>query len=167
MPEQWSKMPDPERLRRPLGALAFALGIDDPDAFVFIFNEWEQIVGPEVAGRCRPVSLKKGVLKLKTGSPGWAGQLRYLQPQVLKAVNARFKEPLVKKLEISISTAAMVQAETRKASKTNDRLGGSSEVFPEESRRASELASDIDDEGLARALKNAYLAGKMRSKRGS
>ena len=103
-------MPEPERLRRPLGALAFALGIDDPDAFVFIFNEWEQIVGPEVAGRCRPVSLKKGVLKLRTESPGWAGQLRYLQPQVLKAVNARFKEPLVKKLEVSIQTSSTAKS---------------------------------------------------------
>lgn len=159
-------MPDPERLRRPLGALAFALGIDDPDAFVFIFNEWEQIVGPEVAGRCRPVSLKKGVLKLRTESPGWAGQLRYLQPQVLKAVNSRFKEPLVKKLEVSISTSDAAKSPMKRASETNDRLGRSSEVGAEDSKRASELVSDIDDEGLAEALKNAYLAGKMRSKRG-
>jgi hypothetical protein len=160
-------VPDPERLRRPLGALALALGIDDPDAFVFIFNEWEQIVGPEVAGRCRPVSLKKGVLKLKTESPGWAGQLRYLQPQVLKAVNARFKEPLVKKLEVSISTSSPDKSPKERPVKTNDRLECSSEVDLDDSKRASELVSDIDDEGLAEALKNAYLAGKMRSKRGS
>jgi hypothetical protein len=110
--------------------------------------------------------LKKGVLKLKTESPGWAGQLRYLQPQLLKAVNARFKDPLVKKLEVSISTASASSSEGKRKTETNDRLSRSSVVDPDESKRAEELVSDIEDKTLAKALKNAYLAGKMRPERG-
>lgn len=158
-------MPEPERLRGTLSKLAAALGIDEPEAFAFLFNEWGQIVGPEIAARCQPVSLKKGTLKLRTDSPGWAGQLRYLSRQVLGAVNSRFKTPIAKRIEVSIVANSGEVPKGKSLTKTNDRLSTPSRPSSEELESASKLVAKIEDEALARAAKNAYLAGKMHGRR--
>jgi predicted nucleic acid-binding Zn ribbon protein len=65
---------------------AARLGMDNPAASARLVKEWERIVGPEVAARAHPVSLRAGVLVVKTTSAAWASELRYLAPEVLRRI---------------------------------------------------------------------------------
>ncbi len=51
-----------------------------------VFSRWEQIVGPDIAGHARPVSLHRGVLVLAVDHPAWATQLRYMTAELLTRV---------------------------------------------------------------------------------
>ena len=53
-----------------------------------VFGRWEQLVGPEIAGRCEPVSLVDGELVLQAESTAWATQLRMLSAQLMAKINA-------------------------------------------------------------------------------
>ena len=53
-----------------------------------MFGRWEQLVGPEIAGRCEPVSLVDGELVLQAESTAWATQLRMLSAQLMAKINA-------------------------------------------------------------------------------
>ena len=45
-------------------------------------RDWEEVVGPDLAARCRPGRLAGGVLQVVVASPAWATQLRYLSSQI-------------------------------------------------------------------------------------
>ncbi|MDQ1373660.1 MAG: hypothetical protein QOJ09_998 [Actinomycetota bacterium] len=49
-----------------------------------VFGHWDDIVGPAVAAHARPVSLRDGILRVEVDEPGWATQLRYLTPDVIR-----------------------------------------------------------------------------------
>lgn len=52
-----------------------------------VFGRWAEIVGPDVAGHCRPVSLVDGELLLQAESTAWATQIRMLGPQIATRIN--------------------------------------------------------------------------------
>jgi predicted nucleic acid-binding Zn ribbon protein len=53
-------------------------------------DRWDELVGPMVAARTRPVSLVRGVLVVVVEQPAWAAQLRWLEADLLR----RFDEAL-------------------------------------------------------------------------
>lgn len=52
------------------------------------WSRWDTIVGPELAQRCEPVRLVKGVLTVRAESQVWATQLRYMLPQLRGNIEA-------------------------------------------------------------------------------
>ncbi len=52
-----------------------------------IFGRWSDIVGPDLAARCRPVSLVDGLLTLQAESTAWATNLQLMAAQLVKTVN--------------------------------------------------------------------------------
>ncbi len=52
-----------------------------------VLGRWAEIVGPEVADHCEPVSLVDGELLLRAESTAWATQLRMLAPQIVAKIN--------------------------------------------------------------------------------
>lgn len=52
-----------------------------------VFGQWREIVGPEIADHCDPVSLVDGELLLRAESTAWATQLRMLAPQIVGKIN--------------------------------------------------------------------------------
>lgn len=48
-----------------------------------VFGRWDELVGPVIAGHARPVKLDAGRLLVEVDEPGWATQLRFLEPDVL------------------------------------------------------------------------------------
>lgn len=97
-------MAEPSPIRQALMELAQRLGIDRPAAAARVFSSWEQIVGEEVAGRCSPLSLKDGVLRVATSSPAWAAELRYLGPEMARRVNEEVGAEVVKRVEAKVRT---------------------------------------------------------------
>ena len=48
-----------------------------------VLGRWPDLVGPDVAQHCTPLSLRDGELLLQAESTAWATQLRTLQRQLL------------------------------------------------------------------------------------
>jgi predicted nucleic acid-binding Zn ribbon protein len=53
-----------------------------------VFSHWDDVVGPDIAGHARPLSLHDGVLVLAVDHPAWATQLRYMTTELLTRIDA-------------------------------------------------------------------------------
>jgi predicted nucleic acid-binding Zn ribbon protein len=47
---------------------------------------WEEIVGPEIAGRAQPLGLTRGRLLVHCDHDVWRTELQYLKPELLKRI---------------------------------------------------------------------------------
>jgi Dna[CI] antecedent DciA-like protein len=83
-----------------------SLGLGELAAAGRLFRSWEEIVGPEVAARSQPLSLRDGVLRIQTDSPAWAAEVRYLAPELLRRANAALGRELARELKVSLRPAA-------------------------------------------------------------
>ena len=79
---------DPAPIRNLLLDGARRWGLDHPIETARVFGGWRELVGDQVAARCEPASLGRGVLKVWAASPPWASELRYLAPEVIRRVPA-------------------------------------------------------------------------------
>lgn len=162
-------MPDPERLKGLLPKVMSGLGVAAPMQSAQLFSKWVEIVGADVAGRSRPVSLKDGLLRIKTDSAIWAAEFRYLAPEVIRRVNAELGAPLVKEIKVWVNPAK--GAETRSDWGPTTTAVDTPRGVPERPsakvvQQAEEMVSTIHDERLSGAVKKALLAAKMRRRRG-
>jgi len=66
---------------------------------------WEQIVGAEIAGRCRPVRLTDGELTCVAESTAWATQIRLLNRQILQRLATALGPDVVRSLRVHGPTA--------------------------------------------------------------
>lgn len=65
-----------------------------------LLPRWEQIVGPEIAGHCKPDRLEAGELHLVAESTAWATQLRLLASQLLKRIAAEVGPDVVTRISV-------------------------------------------------------------------
>lgn len=95
-------MRDPEGMRDLVAKAVSSLGLGELAAAGRLFRSWEEIVGPEVAARSQPLSLRDGVLRIQTDSPAWAAEVRYLAPELLRRTNAALGRELARELKVSL-----------------------------------------------------------------
>lgn len=62
---------------------------------------WPELVGPEIAGHSRPVSLHQGELVVEAQSTAWATQLRLLAPRLVARLNAELGQGLVRVIRVN------------------------------------------------------------------
>ena len=181
---------DPAPIRNLLLDGARRWGLDHPIETARVFGGWRELVGDQVAARCEPASLGRGVLKVWAASPPWASELRYLAPEVIRRVNAGVGREVVRELKVALRPASGPLSGTapggpgglRKLRAPGRRyLAGGEEDWGRaappgpptgpgrgaapsagEVERAGELVAPIADERLAEATKRAVLAAKMR-----
>ena len=91
----------PARLRDLLSPVAKRFGLDASMEAGRIFAAWNDIVGSDVARHVRPRVLKDGVLKVRTDSSAWAGELKYLAPQLIQQINTFVGRAVVSELRIT------------------------------------------------------------------
>ncbi|TKV56974.1 DUF721 domain-containing protein [Nakamurella flava] len=63
-----------------------------------LFGRWAEIVGPEVADHCVPVSLVDGALTVQAESTAWATQIRMMAGPIVKRINDQMGDRSVKRL---------------------------------------------------------------------
>ncbi|HEX2049006.1 MAG TPA: DUF721 domain-containing protein [Actinomycetota bacterium] len=73
---------DPVRLRDALGGATARFGLRDPVATGRLWAAWRDVVGPEIARRAEPTSLRDGVLRVRAESPAWATEIGYLADEI-------------------------------------------------------------------------------------
>jgi predicted nucleic acid-binding Zn ribbon protein len=76
-------------------------GWDRQIAEARVFADWPALVGPEIASRCQPVSLREGELRLAAESTAWATQLRLLTGSLLARLAAELGPELVARIYVS------------------------------------------------------------------
>lgn len=101
---RWSGAGPDERDPQPFGKLVSRVSLDRgwsprlTDATVL--GRWPQLVGPEIADHCTPVSLRDGELVLQAESTAWATQLRTLQRQLLGTLAGAVGRDVVKRIRV-------------------------------------------------------------------
>ena len=72
-------------------------------------STWEETVGTDVARHTSPRALRDGVLVVSVDHNGWATELRFQERRVLKLLDKRLGEGVVKRLEARVDGSALVE----------------------------------------------------------
>lgn len=86
---------DPQQLRAGLDRVVQSLGMPSTSALQMLFHRWADIVGPELAGQCRPVKLDKGRLIIEAPDRAWATELRWLESSLVERCSEAVGEGVV------------------------------------------------------------------------
>ena len=91
---------DPQPLGRLVSRMAMDRGWSNRLTDAAVIGRWPQLVGPEIADHCTPVSLTDGELLLQAESTAWATQLRMLQRQILARLADAVGRDVVRRLKV-------------------------------------------------------------------
>jgi hypothetical protein len=59
---------------------------------------WEEVVGPQIAARTRPIRIREGILEINVDQPTWMQQLQLMKPKILAQLNAELGKATIKDL---------------------------------------------------------------------
>ncbi|MCM3887030.1 DUF721 domain-containing protein [Frankia sp. R82] len=99
---QWR---EPVAFGSAIGRLLASRGWREQAADASVLSRWDVIVGPEIAERCTPVSLRDGQLELVAESTAWATQMRMLAPQILAILHRELGPRVVQRITVRGPTA--------------------------------------------------------------
>ncbi|MCK9920594.1 DciA family protein [Frankia sp. AgPm24] len=88
-----------------IGRLLASRGWREQAADASVLSRWDVIVGPDIAERCTPVSLRDGQLELVAESTAWATQMRMLAPQILAILHRELGPRVVQRITVRGPTA--------------------------------------------------------------
>jgi predicted nucleic acid-binding Zn ribbon protein len=94
--------PQPKLVGDALDRIVKGLGGPGADALTGVFARWEEAVGERVAGHATPVSFERGCLVVTVDEPGWATELRYLEPQLLQRLEDVAGPGAVQRIEVRV-----------------------------------------------------------------
>lgn len=69
-----------------------------------IRREWRQLIGPEIARRCRPGELRNGALELIVDNSPWLHELVLREAELLSRLSDRYGSHAVRTLRLSVGT---------------------------------------------------------------
>ncbi|WP_259558130.1 DUF721 domain-containing protein [Brachybacterium sillae] len=71
-----------------------------------VLEEWDEIVGDQLAAHCTPVSFEEGVLVLSATSSAWATQVRMIAPQLVTRIHEHIGASVVSEVKVTGPAAA-------------------------------------------------------------
>lgn len=86
---------DPQLLGQAIDRFLTDRGWETDAAIGGVLGRWTEIVGAELAAHCQPESYQDGELVVIADSTAWATQLRYLAPQLVRALNTELGHGIV------------------------------------------------------------------------
>jgi predicted nucleic acid-binding Zn ribbon protein len=113
MADKREKMPAPSRVTDLLAAVFRGTPTEKRLKEGKVWLVWESAVGPQIAGRARPVSFRDGTLTVAVSSAPWMQQLTFLKKGITEQLNARLGEELVR--DIYLKAGKCERAATRKS----------------------------------------------------
>jgi predicted nucleic acid-binding Zn ribbon protein len=97
------RLPAPEPIGDLVGGLAARRGWTERLTGARLEAAWEDVVGTELARRCRPVRLADHTLVVRAESAVWATQLRYVTSQLLERIGTALGDPrTVRRIRITV-----------------------------------------------------------------
>ena len=94
---------DPRRLAAALDELTGQLGMAPSSHLSGVFAHWEEVAGPVVSAHATPVGLRRGTLHLEVTEPGWATQLRHLEPQLVSSLCEHLGPDAVRSVRVTVA----------------------------------------------------------------
>jgi predicted nucleic acid-binding Zn ribbon protein len=91
---------DPQPLTAALDGLIGDQGWARQAATGSMFGRWAEIVGPDLAAHTKPDTLADGELTVTADSTAWATQLRLLQAQLIRRLNAELGSGTVLRVKV-------------------------------------------------------------------
>jgi predicted nucleic acid-binding Zn ribbon protein len=91
---------EPRPLAEHLAALRDELGLPDAADVTGLADGWSAVVGPDLAGHCRPGTVHGDVLVVVVDTPAVATPLRYLEGAILEYVNGRLGGREVRRVRV-------------------------------------------------------------------
>jgi hypothetical protein len=156
---------DPSTIRAALVELAATWGVESPLETAQIFTRWETVVGHELAARCRPTSLKGGVLRVRMESAVWASELRYLADEIIQRVNREVGSRVVRELKPWVATRKEAEGPSGRGQKHRGGPGTQSARHAAgDGGEEPSIGREIEDQALAKALKRAFRAAQNTEK---
>jgi predicted nucleic acid-binding Zn ribbon protein len=95
---------EPRPLRDSLAEVSADLGLPEPDALAFLIQEWESLVGPDVAPHCRLTSLRDGVLRVTVDTAPRGTQLRYLEGELVERAASLVGADVVREIRVRVGS---------------------------------------------------------------
>lgn len=74
-----------------------------------IWQQWEQVVGPAIARRTRPLRLSGGVLTVMVGSAPWMQQLSFMKADLIARLNSCLGEERIR--DIVLKSGRVLEAD--------------------------------------------------------
>jgi predicted nucleic acid-binding Zn ribbon protein len=71
-----------------------------------LVRRWDAVVGPELAARTAPRSLRAGVLVVAASAPAWAVQVRFLAREIARAAGDAVGEGTVREVRVVVHPEA-------------------------------------------------------------
>ena len=82
----------PESLGVLLPRVMDDLGLEGATRVMRVAEQWESVVGAEIARHCRPTALRGEVLEATVDSSVWCQQIQLRTPEILAALKASLGE---------------------------------------------------------------------------
>ena len=93
----------PEALANVLGAFLKESKLEERVEAASVVPEWESLVGKQIATVTQPISVTPdGILFVAVKTNGWMTELSLMEPQILRALNAKAGRVRVKKLRLQL-----------------------------------------------------------------
>ena len=93
----------PEAIGNVVGAFLKDAKLDERVEAAQVVPEWESLVGMQIARVTKPISVTRdGTLFVSVKTNGWMTELSLMEPQILRALNAKAGRVRVKKLRLQL-----------------------------------------------------------------
>ena len=93
----------PEPLSNVLGTFLKQAKLDARVEAAQVVPEWESLVGKQIAKVTKPISVTRdGTLFVAVKTNGWMTELSLMEPQILRALNAKVGRARVKKIRLQL-----------------------------------------------------------------
>ncbi len=71
---------------------------------VRIWDVWDTVVPPDIAGNAKPSAFKDGTLMVTVSSSAWLHHLKFLEKDMIAQINARLDSARVSRIRARIGT---------------------------------------------------------------
>ena len=100
-PEERKRKPEP--LSNVVGAFLKSAKLEERVEAAQVVPEWESLVGKQIAKVTKPVSVTQdGTLFIAVTTNAWMNELSLMEPQILRALNAKAGRQRVRKIRLQL-----------------------------------------------------------------
>lgn len=130
-----------------------------------IIENWEKIVGREIAQNAQASRLRGGVLYVRVSNPIWMQQLQFLKEVIIKKIHQEIKEVVVDDLRLFIGKIDYSPSDRLAATQENDEentlLKKKQEISAFISKEIAEKIGQIRDPEMRQLLSSLYSKNKQ------
>jgi len=91
-------MQDPVLAGDLVDKLLHGLGLDERLHQYKALVIWNDVVGPQIAARTRPIRIRDNILEINVDQSAWMQQLQLMKPKILARLNTELGKPALKDL---------------------------------------------------------------------